>query len=57
MLIVGWFQNFKTPIVMMLAIPLIIGIVFGHWLLGAYFTATSFIGMIALLWSELGFTD
>jgi multidrug efflux pump subunit AcrB len=49
MLIVGWFQNFKTPMVMMLAIPLsLIGIVFGHWLLGAYFTATSFIGMIAL---------
>lgn len=49
MLIVGWFQNFKTPIVMMLAIPLsLIGIVFGHWLLNAYFTATSFIGMIAL---------
>ena len=34
---------------MMLAIPLsLIGIVFGHWLLSAYFTATSFIGMIAL---------
>ena len=49
MLIVGWFQNFKTPIVMMLAIPLsLIGIVLGHWLLGAFFTATSFIGMIAL---------
>jgi multidrug efflux pump subunit AcrB len=49
MLIVGWFQNFKTPMVMMLAIPLsLIGIVFGHWLLGAFFTATSFIGMIAL---------
>ncbi|WP_432671017.1 efflux RND transporter permease subunit [Flavobacterium sp. SM2513] len=49
MLIVGWFQNFKTPLVMMIAIPLsLIGIVFGHWLLGAYFTATSFIGMIAL---------
>ncbi|SDN09306.1 Multidrug efflux pump subunit AcrB [Daejeonella rubra] len=49
MLIVGWFQNFKTPIVMMLAIPLsLIGIVFGHWVLGAFFTATSFIGMIAL---------
>jgi multidrug efflux pump subunit AcrB len=49
MLIVGWFQNFKTPIVMMLAIPLsLVGIVFGHWLLSAYFTATSFIGMIAL---------
>ncbi|MFK5959412.1 MAG: efflux RND transporter permease subunit, partial [Lutibacter sp.] len=49
MLIVGWFQNFKTPMVMMLAIPLsLIGIVFGHWLFGAFFTATSFIGMIAL---------
>ena len=49
MLIVGWFQNFKTPIVMMLAIPLsLIGIVLGHWMLNAYFTATSFIGMIAL---------
>jgi multidrug efflux pump subunit AcrB len=49
MLIVGWFQNFKTPMVMMLAIPLsLIGIVLGHWLFGAFFTATSFIGMIAL---------
>lgn len=48
-LIVGWFQNFKAPIVMMVAIPLsLIGIVLGHWLLGAFFTATSFIGMIAL---------
>ena len=49
MLIVGWFQNFKTPIVMMVAIPLsLVGIVLGHWMLDAYFTATSFIGMIAL---------
>ncbi|UGS24280.1 efflux RND transporter permease subunit [Flavobacterium channae] len=49
MLIVGWFQNFKTPIVMMVAIPLsLVGIVLGHWMLGAFFTATSFIGMIAL---------
>lgn len=49
MLIVGWFQNFKTPIVMMAAIPLsLIGIVLGHWILDAFFTATSFIGMIAL---------
>ncbi len=49
MLIVGWFQDFKTPIVMMVAIPLsLIGIVLGHWILGAFFTATSFIGMIAL---------
>ncbi|NOR27339.1 MAG: MMPL family transporter [Lutibacter sp.] len=49
MLIVGWFQNFKTPMVMMLAIPLsLVGIVLGHWLFDAFFTATSFIGMIAL---------
>lgn len=48
-LIVGWFQNFKAPIVMMVAIPLsLIGIVLGHWIMGAFFTATSFIGMIAL---------
>jgi len=49
MLIVGWFENFKTPFVMMVAIPLsLIGIVIGHWLLDAYFTATSMIGFIAL---------
>jgi multidrug efflux pump subunit AcrB len=49
MLIVGWFQNFKTPLIMMVAIPLsLIGSVLGHWILGAFFTATSFIGMIAL---------
>ena len=49
LLIVGWFQNFKAPIVMMVAIPLsLIGIILGHWIMGAFFTATSFIGMIAL---------
>ena len=49
LLIVGWFQNLKTPIVMMIAIPLsLIGIVLGHWLLGAFFSATSMIGLIAL---------
>jgi multidrug efflux pump subunit AcrB len=49
MLIVGWFQDFKVPIVMLVAIPLsLIGIVLGHWMLGAYFTATSMIGFIAL---------
>jgi multidrug efflux pump subunit AcrB len=48
-LIVGWFQNFKAPIVMMVAIPLsMVGIILGHWMLDAFFTATSFIGMIAL---------
>lgn len=49
MLIVGWFQNFVTPLVMLAAIPLsLIGIILGHWMLGAYFTATSMIGFIAL---------
>jgi multidrug efflux pump subunit AcrB len=48
-LIVGWFQDFKVPFIMLAAIPLsLIGIVFGHWLLNAYFTATSMIGFIAL---------
>ncbi len=49
MLIIGWFQDFKVPIVMMVAIPLsMVGILLGHWWLGAFFTATSMIGMIAL---------
>ena len=49
MLIIGWFQDFKVPIIMMIAIPLsLVGIIVGHWLLGAFFTATSMIGMIAL---------
>lgn len=48
-LIVGWFQNFVVPLVMLAAIPLsLVGIVLGHWMLGAYFTATSMIGFIAL---------
>ena len=49
LLIVGWFQDFKVPFVMMIAIPLsLIGILIGHWIPGAFFTATSMIGMIAL---------
>lgn len=49
LLIVGWFQNFKVPVIMMTAIPLsLIGVVAGHWIMGAYFTATSMIGFIAL---------
>lgn len=48
-LIVGWFQDFKAPVVMMVAIPLsLVGILVGHWMLGAFFTATSMIGVIAL---------
>ena len=49
LLIVGWFQNFKAPLVMLVAIPLsMVGIMLGHWMLGAFFTATSMIGVIAL---------
>ena len=49
MLIIGWFQNFKVPFVMMVAIPLsLVGILGGHWMMGAFFTATSMIGLIAL---------
>jgi multidrug efflux pump subunit AcrB len=49
MLIVGWFQNFTVPLIMLAAIPLsLVGIVLGHWMMGAYFTATSMIGFIAL---------
>lgn len=49
MLIIGWFQNFKVPFVMMIAIPLsLAGILLGHWMMNAFFTATSMIGLIAL---------
>jgi len=48
-LITGWFGSFRTPLVMMIAIPLaLIGVLPGHWMFGAYFTATSMIGFIAL---------
>ncbi len=48
-LIVGWFRSFVTPLIMMTAIPLtLVGIAPGHWAFGAFFTATSMIGMIAL---------
>jgi len=49
MLIVGWFQNFMVPVVMLAAIPLsLVGIILGHWMMNAFFTATSMIGFIAL---------
>ena len=49
MLVVGEFGNFVTPGVIMAPIPLtLLGIVPGHWLMGADFTATSMIGFIAL---------
>ncbi len=48
-LVVAWFKNFITPIVIMAPIPLtLVGILPGHWIFGAFFTATSMIGFIAL---------
>jgi len=45
---VAWFQSFKTPLVIMSAIPFsLIGILPAHGALGAFFTATSMIGFIA----------
>ena len=49
MLVVWEFGNFRLPGIIMAPIPLtLIGIIPGHWLLGAEFTATSMIGFIAL---------
>jgi multidrug efflux pump subunit AcrB len=49
MLVVGQFGSFKLPLVILVPVPLtLIGIVFGHWVFGAPFTATSMIGFIAL---------
>ncbi|MGZ4809645.1 MAG: efflux RND transporter permease subunit, partial [Thermoanaerobaculia bacterium] len=47
-LVVGWFQSFKTPLTIMAVIPFsLIGIIPAHALFGAFFTATSMIGFIA----------
>jgi multidrug efflux pump subunit AcrB len=47
-LVVGWFQSFITPLVIMAAIPFsLVGILPAHGLMGAFFTATSMIGFIA----------
>jgi multidrug efflux pump subunit AcrB len=47
-LVVGWFQSFSTPLVIMAAIPFsLIGILPAHGAFGAFFTATSMIGFIA----------
>jgi multidrug efflux pump subunit AcrB len=49
LLVVGQFGSYAVPLVIMAPIPLtLIGIMPGHALLGAQFTATSMIGMIAL---------
>jgi multidrug efflux pump subunit AcrB len=48
-LVVGWFKSYLTPLAIMAPIPLsLVGIIPAHGLLGAFFTATSMIGFIAL---------
>ncbi|MGV3591776.1 MAG: efflux RND transporter permease subunit, partial [Gammaproteobacteria bacterium] len=49
LLVVGQFRSYAVPLIIMAPIPMtLIGIMPGHALLGAQFTATSMIGMIAL---------
>ncbi|HRO59158.1 MAG TPA: efflux RND transporter permease subunit [Burkholderiaceae bacterium] len=49
LLVVAQFGSYLTPLIIMAPIPLtIIGVMPGHALLGAQYTATSMIGMIAL---------
>ncbi|CCF21394.1 putative cation/multidrug efflux pump of the AcrB/AcrD/AcrF family [Pseudorhizobium banfieldiae] len=48
-LVVAQFGSFKLPLVILTPIPLtFIGILLGHWIFGAPFSATSMIGFIAL---------
>ena len=49
LLVVAQFRSYAVPLIIMAPIPLtVIGVMPGHALLGAQFTATSMIGMIAL---------
>jgi multidrug efflux pump subunit AcrB len=48
-LVVAQFGSFKLPLVILTPVPLtLIGIMIGHWIFGAPFSATSMIGFIAL---------
>jgi multidrug efflux pump subunit AcrB len=48
MLMVGWFKNYTTPLIVMTVIPFsLVGMLPAHWLMGAFFTATSMIGFMA----------
>ncbi len=48
LLVVGWFQSFTLPLIIMAPIPLsLIGVIPGHLIADAFITATSFIGFIA----------
>jgi multidrug efflux pump subunit AcrB len=47
-LMVGWFRSFRTPLIVMSAIPFsLVGILPAHGLMGAFFSATSMIGFMA----------
>ena len=49
LLVVGQFGSFKLPLVILTPVPLtLIGIMIGHWMFSAPFSATSMIGFIAL---------
>ena len=49
LLVVAQFGSFRVPLVVLTPVPLtLVGIVIGHWLFGAPFSATSMIGFIAL---------
>ena len=47
-IVIGWYNSFVLPLIIIVPIPLtLIGIIPGHWMVGAFFTATSMIGFIA----------
>jgi multidrug efflux pump subunit AcrB len=49
LLVVGQFKSFRIPLLILVPVPLtLVGIMLGHWIFGAPFTATSMIGFIAL---------
>jgi multidrug efflux pump subunit AcrB len=49
LMVVAQFGSFRLPLLILVPVPLtLIGILLGHWLFGAPFTATSMIGFIAL---------
>ena len=48
-LVVGQFRSFKTPLVVLLPVPLSFsGIIVGHWIMGSTYSMPSTIGLIAL---------
>lgn len=48
-LVVGQFRSFKTPLVVLLPVPLCFsGIILGHWIMGSTYSMPSTIGVIAL---------